>query len=150
MRCKSALMATAFGVFGVSALATTLWAQGANAPWRGAGTPACYKSDGGSLQCDPAPRVQAVRAGRLFDSNTGQMLTGQVVLLQGDRITAVSQGNSEFVDVRDMRLDKVVEMIRGKKGTRVRLLAIRKRCHLRTPRWLCRTAPVQHAQHNNA
>ena len=42
----------------------------------------------------------------------------------GDRITAVGQGSSEFVDVRDMRLDKVVEMIRGKKGTKVRLLAI--------------------------
>src|SRR6516225_5313664 len=42
----------------------------------------------------------------------------------GDRITAVAQGQSEFVDVRDMRLDKVVEMIRGKKGTKVRLLAI--------------------------
>src|SRR6202040_2960967 len=42
----------------------------------------------------------------------------------GDRITAVSQGQSEYVDVRDMRLDKVVEMIRGKKGTKVRLLAI--------------------------
>src|SRR6266581_2317672 len=42
----------------------------------------------------------------------------------GDRITAVGQGQGEFVDVRDMRLDKVVEMIRGKKGTRVRLLAI--------------------------
>src|SRR5438309_4671244 len=42
----------------------------------------------------------------------------------GDRITAVSQGQNEFVDVRDMRLDKVVEMIRGKKGTKVRLLAI--------------------------
>src|ERR1700738_2685077 len=42
----------------------------------------------------------------------------------GDRITAVAQGQSEFVDVRDMRLDKVVEMIRGKKGTHVRLLAI--------------------------
>ena len=42
----------------------------------------------------------------------------------GDRITAVAQGQSEYVDVRDMRLDKVVEMIRGKKGTRVRLLAI--------------------------
>src|SRR5258708_34693995 len=42
----------------------------------------------------------------------------------GDRITAVGQGQSEFVDVRDMRLDKVVEMIRGKKGTRVRLLVI--------------------------
>src|SRR5438045_3929203 len=42
----------------------------------------------------------------------------------GDRITAVAQGQAEFVDVRDMRLDKVVEMIRGKKGTHVRLLAI--------------------------
>jgi len=42
----------------------------------------------------------------------------------GDRITAVAQGQNEYVDVRDMRLDKVVEMIRGKKGTKVRLLAI--------------------------
>src|SRR5437588_935800 len=42
----------------------------------------------------------------------------------GDRITAVGQGTGEFVDVRDMRLDYVVEMIRGKKGTKVRLLAI--------------------------
>ncbi len=42
----------------------------------------------------------------------------------GDKITAVAQGSADYVDVRDMRLDKVVEMIRGKKGTRVRLLAI--------------------------
>src|SRR5881398_4054800 len=42
----------------------------------------------------------------------------------GDRITAVGQGTGDFTDVRDMRLDKVVEMIRGKKGSRVRLLVI--------------------------
>jgi carboxyl-terminal processing protease len=42
----------------------------------------------------------------------------------GDRITAVAQGSAEYVDVREMRLDKVVEMIRGKKGTHVRLLVI--------------------------
>jgi carboxyl-terminal processing protease len=42
----------------------------------------------------------------------------------GDRITAVGQGQGEYVDVREMRLDKVVEMIRGKKGTHVRLLVI--------------------------
>src|SRR5437868_691191 len=42
----------------------------------------------------------------------------------GDRISAVAQGPAEYVDVREMRLDKVVEMIRGKKGTRVRLLVI--------------------------
>jgi carboxyl-terminal processing protease len=42
----------------------------------------------------------------------------------GDRITAVGQGSSDLVDCRDMRLDKVVEMIRGKKGTHVHLLVI--------------------------
>src|ERR1700757_2923855 len=42
----------------------------------------------------------------------------------GDKITAVAQGPADYVDVREMRLDKVVEMIRGKKGTRVRLLVI--------------------------
>src|SRR5947208_2597837 len=42
----------------------------------------------------------------------------------GDRITAVGQGSADYVDVREMRLDKVVEMIRGKKGTHVRLLVI--------------------------
>src|SRR4051794_1280642 len=42
----------------------------------------------------------------------------------GDRITAVAQGVAEYVDVRDLRLDKVVELIRGKKGTHVKLLVI--------------------------
>src|SRR5207237_9251642 len=42
----------------------------------------------------------------------------------GDRMTAVGQGTGDVVDVRDMRLDKVVEMISGKKGARVRLLVI--------------------------
>ena len=46
-------------------------------------------SDGGVYKCPPAPRVIAVRAGRLFDSKTGQMLTRQVVLLSGERITEV-------------------------------------------------------------
>jgi carboxyl-terminal processing protease len=42
----------------------------------------------------------------------------------GDRISAVAQGDSEFVEAVDMRLDKVVEMIRGKKDTKVRLRVI--------------------------
>jgi len=46
-------------------------------------------SDGGFFQCPPAARVVAVRAGRMFDSKSGQMLTKQVVLLSGDRITEV-------------------------------------------------------------
>ena len=39
----------------------------------------------------------------------------------GDRVSAVAQGEKEFVDTVDMKLDKVVEMIRGKKDTIVRL-----------------------------
>lgn len=39
----------------------------------------------------------------------------------GDRIVAVAQDNGEPVDVVDMKIDKVVEMIRGPKGTRVNL-----------------------------
>jgi len=39
----------------------------------------------------------------------------------GDKILKVAQGNGEPVNVVDMRLDKAIEMIRGKKGTEVRL-----------------------------
>ncbi len=42
-------------------------------------------------------------------------------LRANDRIVAVAQGEQEFEDVVDMKLDKVVEKIRGKKGTIVRL-----------------------------
>jgi carboxyl-terminal processing protease len=38
-----------------------------------------------------------------------------------DRITAVAEGNAEFIDVIGWRLDEVVQMIRGPSGTNVRL-----------------------------
>lgn len=58
-------------------------------PWRGAGPTPCMGSDGGVYKCPGAPQVVAVRAGRLFDSKAGTMLTKQVVLVSGDRITEV-------------------------------------------------------------
>ena len=42
-------------------------------------------------------------------------------LKAGDLILAVAQGKEEPVDVVDMRLDHVVQLIRGKKGSEVRL-----------------------------
>src|SRR5258706_10681605 len=59
------------------------------APWRGAGATPCVGSEGGVYQCPPAPRVMAIRAGRLFDSKSGRILTRQVVVLTGERITEV-------------------------------------------------------------
>jgi len=44
-----------------------------------------------------------------------------------DRISAVAQGDGDFVDCVGMKLDKVVDMIRGKKGTTVRLQVIASR-----------------------
>lgn len=45
-------------------------------------------------------------------------------LKPGDKITGVAQGDGEFVDVVEMRLNKVVQMIRGKRGTKVSLQVI--------------------------
>ena len=59
------------------------------APWRGAGQTPCVGSDGGVHPCPPSPNIQAVRAGRLFESKSGKILTKQVVLLSGERITEV-------------------------------------------------------------
>ena len=84
MRVRQALVASAaiFGAFasgGVSRGAEF----GPGVPWRGAGAQPCFGIDGGTLKCPEAARTIAVRAGRLFDSNTGQMLTNQVVLIHG-------------------------------------------------------------------
>lgn len=42
-------------------------------------------------------------------------------LEEGDIILKVGQGSQEPVDITDMRLDDAVELVRGKKGTEVRL-----------------------------
>src|SRR3569833_1238952 len=45
-----------------------------------------------SALCAQTVPTVAVRAGRLFDPRAGRMLANQVILIQGDRITAVGAG----------------------------------------------------------
>ena len=55
--------------------AISLCAPGKTTPMRPGAAQArlpCEGSDGGVVTCPPAPRAIAVRAGRMFDSNTGQ------------------------------------------------------------------------------
>ena len=87
----TALIVSALGSALLSAQAPATPApQLAPAPWRFAGERPCVRPDGGVLQCPPAAlRTTAIRAGRLFDSVTGQMLTKQVVLVSGERISEV-------------------------------------------------------------
>jgi imidazolonepropionase-like amidohydrolase len=60
------------------------------APWRGAGETPCKGSDGGIFKCPAEGSVTAVRAGRLFDSISGQIRTKQMILIEGEKITAVA------------------------------------------------------------
>src|ERR1019366_7903758 len=92
---RRAVLATAW-VFGCMLSLAPLPAQSAGGgpqplttPWRGAGATPCVGSDGGVVQCPPAPATVAVRAGRLFDSKTGQVGLKQVVVITGERIVDV-------------------------------------------------------------
>src|SRR5579863_8074350 len=101
------------------------------APWRGAGPTPCVGSDGGVFQCPPPARVIAIRAGRMFNSKTGQMLTKQVVVLAGERISEVGPesqvkipAGSQIVDLSQATvlpglIDAHTHMFntRGAKGT---------------------------------
>src|SRR3974390_1408591 len=55
---------------------------------------------------------------RLIPGGPAQM-SGRITV--GDRVGAGAQGKDNFVDAVDLKLDKVVEMIRWKKGSTVRL-----------------------------
>src|ERR1700730_7384683 len=87
MRCKT-LLGVVCGIL-LSTIALCAQGRAPAAPGRGAGPIPCVGSDGGVELCPPAPREIAIRAGHMFESKTGQMLTNQVVLLSGERITAV-------------------------------------------------------------
>jgi carboxyl-terminal processing protease len=79
-------------------------------------------------------KLSLVGVGAVLSSEDGYAKVKEIVpggpadrdgrLTVSDRIAAVAQGDGEFEDVVDMKLDKVVEKIRGKKGTVVRLLVI--------------------------
>ncbi len=81
-----------------------------------------------------AMRLSLVGVGAVLRSDEGYARVVEVVpggpadrdgrLKTNDRIAAVAQGDGEFEDVVDMKLDKVVEKIRGPKGTKVRLLVV--------------------------
>jgi hypothetical protein len=58
-------------------------------PWRMAGNTPCVGPWGGIYECPPAHGTVAIRAGRLFDSVTGQVLAKQVIIVTGERIAEV-------------------------------------------------------------
>jgi imidazolonepropionase-like amidohydrolase len=95
--------AVSFGIL----VATAVFAQvqAPPAPWRGAGPTPCVGPEGGVFKCPPAPATIAIRAGRLFDSTTGQMLTRRIVLISGERITDVGAEGAVKIPVGTQVID---------------------------------------------
>jgi imidazolonepropionase-like amidohydrolase len=92
MKSRFAFALAILGFIVAAMLATVLHAQvafGPGIPWRGAGVPACFGSDGGSMQCPPPPALIAVRAGQLFDSRSGDIRQKQTIIIRGGRIVEV-------------------------------------------------------------
>ncbi len=93
-----------------------------------------YLSDSDLKSFEITMSLQLVGIGAMLRSDDGYARVMELVpggpadkdgrLKPKDRIAAVAQGDEPFVDTVDMELDKVVEMIRGKKGTVVRLSVI--------------------------
>ncbi len=93
-----------------------------------------YLSDSDLKSFEITMSLQLVGIGAMLRSDDGYARVMELVpggpadkdgrLKPKDRIAAVAQGNEPFVDTVDMELDKVVELIRGKKGTVVRLSVI--------------------------
>ncbi len=90
-----------------AATAAHAQAGGPGTPWRGAGPQPCFGIDAAAVRCAAPTRTIAIRAGRLFDSNAGRLLTDQIVVLQGERITAVGPSagtpipaGAEVIDLR--------------------------------------------------
>src|SRR5437016_2162155 len=90
MRSKTLLAATLV-IFGMVAMYSAQEAPREEGPWRGVGPKPCVgpTPDIGFYTCPQGAGLVAIRAGKLFDSKNGQMLTKQVVLIMNDRITDV-------------------------------------------------------------
>jgi carboxyl-terminal processing protease len=83
---------------------------------------------------DIALRLNLDGIGAVLRSENGQTTVQEVVpggaaakdgrLKAKDRITAVAQGEGEWVDAVDQKLRDVVKLIRGKRGTKVRLKVV--------------------------
>src|SRR5207302_5113254 len=83
---------------------------------------------------DIAMRLNLEGIGALLRSENGQTIVAEVItggaaaadgrLKPNDKIIAVAQGDSQFVDVIDMKLREVVKLIRGARATKVQLKVI--------------------------
>jgi imidazolonepropionase-like amidohydrolase len=77
----------------------------AQTPWRGAGPAPCAGADGGIYRCEAAGPVLAIRAAHLFDSRTGTMLSRQVVIVSGEKISAVGPEGSVKIPAGAVTID---------------------------------------------
>lgn len=95
-----------------------------------------YMSPRTRREFDMHMKLKLTGIGAVLRSEDGQTIVAEVVpggaaakdgrLKMGDKITGVSDENGEIIDIVEMKLTKVVEKIRGKAGTQVKLRVLTK------------------------
>jgi imidazolonepropionase-like amidohydrolase len=73
--------------------------------WRNTGKTPCIGPWGGIFECPPAPGTVAIRAGRMFDSIAGRMLTKQVIVITGEKIVDVGPEGQVTIPVGTRVID---------------------------------------------
>jgi len=91
------------GVFAVAAVvALSIGAQETTGGRDGTGARGRFRT--------PAAQVVAIKAGRLFDSRTGTLLTGQTILIRGERIAEIGANVNVPRDARVIDLGNATVM----------------------------------------
>jgi imidazolonepropionase-like amidohydrolase len=93
---RRSVLKTSLGLLtlvGLLGSATVAWSQAPPPSTRPDGDPGWNPGKSFELQQQPAAGV-AIRAGRLFDSKAGTMLTNQVIVIKGERIAEVGPAAS--------------------------------------------------------
>src|ERR1700730_10157489 len=58
-----------------------------------------------TLMCSQTSQIVAIRAGRVFDSKSGRLLTNQVVLIVGEKIVDVASASSVAIPPNSRMID---------------------------------------------
>lgn len=119
-------------------------------PWRMAGNIPCLGPWGHVYECPPPPTTVAIRAGRLFDSVGGRMLTRQVVIVQGQKIAEVGPegtvripAGTRVIDLTNATvlpgfIDTHTHVFNTRSAENT-LSTIRRSCGIRNPTWMTTT-----------
>jgi imidazolonepropionase-like amidohydrolase len=104
MRVAFLSIATVIALAAASSASAQAGRQGSQ--WRGAGAPPCFSAiDNSAIRCAAVRGVIVVKAGKLFDANSASLRNNQIIVIEGERITAVGPAKSTKIPADAVVID---------------------------------------------